>query len=132
MVYTSIGLEKLPDSQNDILRSMDGFIEKIQHLRGLMLGVSLSAIVLAPFAIIISIYLITHPKFFHILENENEFGFMLFVLITVVLVTAGIWLITGLQQFRSLSSWNKRYSNYLKKRQELDKFISSEYKIDEE
>ncbi|EGG42419.1 Hypothetical protein Nlim_0600 [Candidatus Nitrosarchaeum limnium SFB1] len=116
----------------DILRSMDGFIEKIQHLRGLMLGVSLSAIILAPLAIVISLYLITHPKFLHLLENENEFGFMLIVLITVVLVTSGIWLITGLQQFRSLSSWNKRYSNYLKKRNDLDKLISSEYKIDEE
>ena len=122
----------MPDDQNDILRSMDGFIEKIQHLKGLMLGVSLSAIFLAPFAIVISLYLITHQKFLHILENENEFGFILIVLITVVLVTAGIWLITGLQQFRSLSSWNKRYSNYLKKREDLDKLISSNYKMDEE
>ena len=123
---------RLSDNQNDILRSMDVFIEKIQHLRGLMLGVSLSAIILAPLAIAISLYLITHPKFLHLLENENEFGFMLIVLITVVLVTSGIWLITGLQQFRSLSSWNKRYSNYLKKRNDLDELISSEYKIDEE
>ena len=127
-----MGWNNLPDNQNDILRSMDVFIEKIQHLRGLMLGVSLSAIFLAPFAIVVSLYLITHPKFLHILENENEFGFILIVLITVVLVTAGIWLITGLQQFRSLSSWNKRYSNYLKKREDLDKLISSNYKLDEE
>jgi len=122
----------LKDNQNDILRSMDVFIEKIQHLRGLMLGVSLSAIFLAPLAIVLSLYLVTHPKFLNILENENEFGFILIVLITVVLVTSGIWLITGLQQFRSLSSWNKRYSNYLKKREDLDKLISSEYKLDEE
>lgn len=111
---------------------MDVFIEKIQQLRGLMLGVSLSAIFLAPLAIVLSLYLVTHPKFLHILENENEFGFILIVLITVVLVTSGIWLITGLQQFRSLSSWNKRYSNYLKKRNDLDNLISSEYKLDEE
>lgn len=122
----------MKDNQNDILRSMDVFIEKIQHLRGLMLGVSLSAIFLAPLAIVLSLYLTTHPKFLNILENENEFGFILIVLITVVLVTSGIWLITGLQQFRSLSSWNKRYSNYLKKREDLDKLISSEYKLDEE
>ena len=131
MVSKSMGNDDL-EGNFDILRSMDGFIEKIQHLRGLMLGVSLSAIILAPLAIVISLYLITHPKFLHLLENENEFGFMLIVLITVVLVTSGIWLVTGLQQFRSLSSWNKRYSNYLKKRNDLDKLISSEYKIDEE
>ena len=122
----------LDSKNNDILRSMDVFIEKIQHLRGLMLGVSLSAIFLAPLAIVLSLYLVTHPKFLKILENENEFGFILIVLITVVLVTSGIWLITGLQQFRSLSSWNKRYSNYMKKRDDLDKLISSEYKLDEE
>jgi hypothetical protein len=131
MVSKSMGNDDL-EGNFDILRSMDGFIEKIQHLRGLMLGVSLSAIILAPLAIAISLYLITHPKFLHLLENENEFGFMLIVLITVVLVTSGIWLVTGLQQFRSLSSWNKRYSNYLKKRNDLDELISSEYKIDEE
>jgi len=120
------------DAGRDILSSMDIFIEKIQHLRGLMLGVSLSALILAPFAIGISSYLITHPKFFHLVENENEFGMLLIVLLVVVLVTSGIWLVTGLQQFRSLNSWNRRYCNYLKKREELDKDISSKFHLDEE
>lgn len=116
----------------DILSSMDIFIEKIQHLRGLMLGVSLSALILAPLAIGISLYLITHPRFFHLVENESEFAFLLIVLLTVVLVTSGVWLVTGLQQFKSLSSWNKRYRNYLKKREELDNTISSKFHLDEE
>lgn len=122
----------MSDAGRDILSSMDIFIEKIQHLRGLMLGVSLSALILAPFAIGISSYLITHPKFFHLVENENEFGMLLIVLLVVVLVTSGIWLVTGLQQFRSLNSWNRRYCNYLKKREELDKDISSKFHLDEE
>ena len=122
----------MSDSRNDILSSMDAFIEKIQHIRGLMLGVSLSALILAPFAIGISSYLITHPQFLDLLQNENEFGFMLIILLTVVLVTSGIWLVTGLQQFRSLNSWNKRYSDYLKKREELDNSISSKYNLDNE
>ncbi|MCH7966585.1 MAG: hypothetical protein IIB02_04085 [Thaumarchaeota archaeon] len=104
---------------------MDSFIEKIQYMKGLMLGVSLSALILAPLAIGISAYLITHPKFLLLLENE--FGFMLIILLITVLVTSGIWLVTGIQQFRSLSSWNKRYYNYLKKREDLNKTISSEY-----
>lgn len=111
---------------------MDVFIEKIQHIKGLMLGVTLSALILAPLAIGISSYLITHPQFLRLLENENEFGFMLIILLMVVLVTSGIWLVTGIQQFRSLSSWNKRYCNYLKKREDLDKAISSEYRLDED
>lgn len=118
--------------RNDILSSMDGFIEKIQQLKGMMLGVSLSALVLAPFAVGISGYLITHPKFLKLIENENEFGFMLIVLLTMVPITSGIWLITGLKQLKSLSSWNKRYNNYLKKRESLDESISSKFHLDED
>ena len=122
----------MPDGRNDILSSMDVFIEKIQHIRGLMLGVSLSALILAPMAIGISAYLITHPKFLLLIESERDFSIMLVVLLMVVLVTSGIWLVTGLQQFRSLSSWNKRYCNYLAKKKDLDDSISAKYHLDEE
>jgi len=118
-------------NRNDILSSMDSFIEKIQSIKGLMLGVSLSALILAPFAIGISIYLLTHQNFLQLVENETNFALMLILLLTVVLVTSGIWLVTGIQQFRSLSSWNKRYCNYLKKREDLDESISSKYHLDD-
>jgi hypothetical protein len=111
---------------------MDLFIEKIQQLRGMMLGVSFSALILAPLAIGISLYLITHPKFLQIIENEGEFAILLVILITTVLVTSGIWLVAGIQQFKSLNSWNKRYCGYLKKREDLDREISSKYNLDEE
>ncbi len=122
----------MSDNRNNILSSMDLFIDKIQHLKGLMLGVSFSALILAPLAIGISAYLITHPNFLRLVENEGDFALLLTVLLTVVLVTSGIWLVAGIQQFRSLSSWNKRYCNYLKEREDLDKTISSKYNIDEE
>jgi len=122
----------LSDNRNNILSSMDLFIEKIQHLKGLMLGVSISALLLAPLAIGISLYLFTHPNFLQLVENELEFALLLTILLTVVLVTSGIWLVTGIQQFRSLSSWNKRYCGYLKKRDDLDKDIISKYHLDEE
>ncbi len=122
----------MSDNSNNILSSMDLFIEKIQHLKGLMLGVSISALLLAPLAIGISLYLFTHPNFLQLVENELEFALLLTILLTVVLVTSGIWLVTGIQQFRSLSSWNKRYCGYLKKRDDLDKDIISKYHLDEE
>jgi len=106
---------------------MDSFIDKIQHLRGVMLGVSLSALILAPFAIGISVYLTTHPRFLLLLEQEDDFGVVLIVLLVGILVTSGVWLITGLMQFRSLSKWNDRYCNYLKRKENLDKTISSTY-----
>ncbi len=122
----------LPDNSNNILSSMDLFIEKIQQLRGIMLGVSFSALILAPLAIGISIYLISHPKFLQIIEHEGEFAILLMILITVVLVTSGIWLVAGIQQFKSLNSWNRRYCGYLKKRDDLDKEITSKFHLDEE
>lgn len=122
----------MSDNHNNILSSMDLFIEKIQQLRGIMLGMSFSALILAPLAIGISLYLITHPKFRVLIESEGEFALLLTVLLTVVLVTSGIWLVAGLQQFQSLSSWNRRYCGYLKKRDDLDKEISSKYHLDEE
>lgn len=117
---------------NDILRSMDNFIDKIQQLRSIMLGVSLSALVLAPFAIGISLYLVTHPKFLTLVENENEFGYLLVILLTGIFVTSGIWLYTGIKQFKSLSSWNKRYCNYVKRKDELDKSIYAKFSLDNE
>lgn len=122
----------MPDSGNSILSSMDLFIEKIQQLKGIMLGVSLSAVILAPLAIVISVYLLTHPNFLRLIEHEGEFAILLTLLLTVVLVTSGIWLVAGIQQFRSLSSWNKRYCNYLKKRDDLDNDITSKYHLDGE
>jgi len=123
----------LSDNESkDILRSMDGFIEKIQQLRGVMLGVSFSALILAPFAIGISLYLITHPKFLLLLEQEGDFGIILIVLLVGILVTSGIWLVTGIRQFRSLSKWNNRYSDYLKRKETLDNTISSKFHLDEE
>ena len=122
----------MSDNHNNILSSMDLFIEKIQQLKGMMLGVSFSALILAPLAIGISLYLFTHPKFLLLVEHEGEFALLLMVLLTVVLVTSGIWLVAGIQQFRSLNSWNKRYCSYLKKREDLDNDIASKYHLDEE
>ena len=97
-----------------------------------MLGVSISALILAPFAIGISIYLFTHPSFFIILEEQDEFGDFLAVMLAGIIVISGIWLYTGVRQYNSLSNWNHRYRNYLKKKQDLDSQIIHEYQLDED
>ena len=122
----------LNDERKDILSSMDEFIAKIQQLRSVMLGVSLSALILAPIAIIISLYLIAHPKFLLLIEQESDFGFLLGVMLVMTFVTSGIWLIAGLRQFKSLKKWSNRYYSYLKKKEQLDQSISSQYDLDEE
>jgi hypothetical protein len=66
-------------------------------------------------------------SFFAILEIENEFGLVLSVLLGAVIIISSIWLITGIRQYRSLSSWNNRYKEYIKEKQKLDQMIESQY-----
>ena len=94
-----------------------------------MLGVSISALILAPFAVGLSVYLLMHPTFFYLLETENEFGLFLGILLGGIIIISGIWLYTGIRQYYSLSSWNKRYCGYLNKKKELDDSISDEYQL---
>lgn len=119
--------EKLNMSRHGILSLLDNFIEQIHQIRRTLLGVSISALVLSPLAIALSIYLMLHPSFFAILEIENEFGLVLSVLLGAVIVISSIWLITGIRQYRSLSSWNNRYKEYIEEKQKLDKMIESQY-----
>ena len=119
--------EKLNMSRHDILSLLDNFIEQIHQIRRTLLGVSISALVLSPLAIALSIYLMLHPSFFAILEIENEFGLVLSVLLGAVIIISSIWLITGIRQYRSLSSWNNRYKEYIEEKQKIDKMIESQY-----
>ena len=119
--------EKLNMSRHDILSLLDNFIEQIHQIRNTLLGVSVSALVLSPLAIALSIYLMLHPSFFAILEIENEFGLVLSVLLGAVIIISSIWFITGIRQYRSLSSWNNRYNEYIEEKQKLDKMIESQY-----
>ena len=119
--------EKLSMSRHDILSLLDNFIEQIHQIRRTLLGVSISALALSPLAIALSIYLMLHPSFFAILEIENEFGLVLSVLLGAVIIISSIWLITGIRQYRSLSSWNNRYKEYIEEKQKIDKMIESQY-----
>jgi len=118
-------------SRSDILSTVDYIIEKTQELRKIMIGVSISALILAPLAIGLSVYLSTHPLFFKILEQKDEFGLFLSILLGSIIVISGIWLYTGIRQYLSISPWNKRYTEYLKKKNELDSSLTSQYKLDE-
>ena len=122
--------EKLNMSRHDILSLLDNFIDQIHQIRRTLLGVSISALVLSPLAIALSIYLMLHPSFFAVLEIENEFGLVLAALLSAVIVISSIWLITGIRQYRSLSSWNNRYKEYVEEKQKIDKMIESQYGLD--
>ena len=114
-------------ARENILSLMDSFIEQITSIRKTLLGVSISALFLAPLAIGLSAYLILHPSFFAILEIENEFGLVLSILLGAVLIISSIWLVSGIRQYKSISSWSKRYNEYKREKDDMDKKIASQY-----
>ena len=114
-------------ARENILSLMDGFIEQITSIRKTLLGVSISALILAPLAIGLSVYLILHPSFLAILEIENEFGLVLSILLVAVLIISSIWFASGIRQFRSITSWSKRYNGYKKEKEDMDRKIALQY-----
>ncbi len=119
-------------TRQDILSLLDGFIQQIQNIRKILLGMSVSAIVLGPLAIALSIYLLLHPSFFAILESENEFGLVLTVLLGAVIITSGIWLVTGIRQYYSMSEWKKRYEEYQREKEAIDRKIASQFGLNQD
>jgi len=111
---------------------LDSFIHQIENIRRILFGMSMSAIVLAPLAIALSMYLLLHPTFFAVLEIENEFGIVLTVLLGAVILTSAIWLFTGIRQYYSMNQWKKRYDEYVKEKEEIDKKIASQFGLDQE
>jgi uncharacterized membrane protein len=114
-------------SRYNILTLIETFIDQIFHIRKTLLGISISAIIMAPIAIGLSVFLLLHPSFFAILEMENEFGIVLGVLLGAIIIISSVWLVVGIRQYRLIGSWNKRYGNYIREKQEIDRTIASQY-----
>jgi hypothetical protein len=119
-------------TRQDILTLLDSFIQQVQQIRRILLGMSVSAIVLAPLAIALSVYLFFHPSFFAVLETENEFGLVLTVLLGAVIITSGIWLVTGIRQYYSMSQWKKKYEEYRREKEAIDRKIASQFGLDQD
>src|SRR6185503_3644909 len=117
---------KMTSSSTDILNLIDGFIDQFSKIRTIVKGVSVSALILAPLAIVLSLFLLPHSSFFTILEDEDEFGLVLIILLGSVISISCVWIISGLRQYRMISDWNKKYSNYLTNREQVRKNIESE------
>lgn len=122
------------DSQSrfSIIEVIEGFIDKIDQTRKTLLGISISALILAPLAIGLSSYLIFHPHFFFILDEYDEFGIFLAIFLVIIIIIALSWLVLGIRQYLMLKSWNKKYSNYIQRKDHVDNQISSEFKLDED
>jgi hypothetical protein len=116
--------------RNNILYYLDSFIEQINKIRNFLIGVSVSSIILAPIAISLALYLFTHQSFYRVLEAESEFGFGLIVLLSAVIIISSILFVTGVIQYRQISSWHKKYQSYRKDKDEVEQYISNKFKFD--
>ena len=81
-----------------LLSLIETFIDQIFHIRKTLLGVSISAVVMAPIAIGLSVYLLRHPSFLAVLEIENEFGIVLGILLGAIIIISSVWLVVGIRQ----------------------------------
>lgn len=124
--------ENSKTSRFSVVEIIEGFIEKIDHMRKTLVMVSLSSLILAPLAIGLSVYLISHPHFFYVMEEYDEFGLFLVVSLGVIIVVSSAWLALGIRQYIMLKSWSERHSNYLKKKEQVDNEISSGFGLDKD
>ena len=74
--------------------------------------------------------MLRHPSFLAILDIENEFGIVLAVLLGAIIIISSVWFVVGIRQYRLIGSWNKRYGDYIREKQERDKNIASQYSED--
>jgi len=88
--------------------------------------------VLAPLAIALSVYLLIHPSFYAVLDTEDEFGFVLSILLGAVIMISATWFVTGIKEYRSMSSWKGRYEQYMKEKEDLDRKIASQFGLDKD
>src|ERR671939_180766 len=116
-----------PSSRYSILNLIETFIDQIFHIRKTLLGVSISAVIMAPIAIGLSVYLLRNPSFLAVLEIENDFGIVLAVLLGSIIIISSVWFVVGIRQYRLIGSWNKRYRNYIREKEERDRIIGSQY-----
>ncbi|MEO9310578.1 MAG: hypothetical protein ABI337_09860 [Nitrososphaera sp.] len=122
----------LDKSRFSLIEVIEGFIEKINSIRNTLLGISISGLILAPFAIGMSAYLITHPHFFFVLDEYDEFGVFLSTSLAIIIVVSLVWFVFGMRQYMLVKSWNKKYTKYIRKKEKIDGEISSQFELDDE
>lgn len=119
-------------SRFSLIEVIESFIEKINNIRITLLSISISGLILAPFAIGMSAYLITHPHFFFVLDEYDEFGVFLSLSLGIIIVVSLVWFVLGIRQYLILKSWNEKYTRYIRKKEKVDSEISSQFELDDD
>jgi hypothetical protein len=68
---------------------------------------------------------INTSTFFAVLEIENEFGLVLGILLAAIIIIFAIWIVVGIKQHHhSISLLGKRYNDYVKRKEALDRRLA--------
>ena len=116
-----------PSACANILNQLDDFIERINILRRSTVRLYVLSILLGPLSIGLSLYMMLHPSFYNVLESEDEFGYALTLFLPIAITLSCTWLVMGMGQYESTSSWNKRYEEYLQKKRNSKQKIAAKY-----
>lgn len=118
-------------SRQNVLDIIESFINGIVVIRRTLVGFSLSALFLAPFAIALSLYLMIHPSFFSVLQVHGDFGIYLVMLLVSIVVISLAWIALGIRQYRFMGTWSHRYREYVGRKEWMDKRFSSQFNLGE-
>ena len=118
-------------SRQNVLDIIESFINGIVVIRRTLVGFSLSALFLAPFAISLSLYLMFHPLFFSVLERHGDFALYLIMLLISIVVISFAWIALGIRQYRVMGRWGKEYREYIGRKELMDKRFSSQFDLEE-
>jgi len=123
--------ENINPSRQNVLDIIESFISGIVIIRRTLVGFSLSALILAPFSIALSLYLMFHPSFFSVLVSHGDFGLYLIILLISIVVISLAWIALGIRQYRVMGTWGKEYREYVEKKEAMDKRFSSQFDLEE-
>lgn len=117
-------------SRKNILNLADSFVEQTVKIKKTLWNFSILAIILAPLAFSLAVYLIIHPSFFDVLQTHNEFGAVLIVLLVSVIAISLAWIIFAVKQYRWIDRWNSGYNQFISRQREIDNKIATEFSLD--
>ncbi len=122
---------EISEERKNVLWLLDSFIDQINNMRKFLGGVAIAAIIMTPFALILSIFLLTHPSFFTILDQEDQFGVMLLTLLVLIIMISAVLFITGILQYRKIRVWYRNYIEYRRMNEDIDKKISEKFDFED-
>lgn len=115
---------KRSTSKNNVtvFELLDELISHMNTTKNIFTLLILSSFILAPIALIVAGIFVLHPFFlYRILFRLPAVGGILLLFISVSIMLASIWLYIGATEQRFFSQWNKKFSRYMSKRNQVDK-----------